>query len=341
MPAPPLPTEFLSHPKAELHLHLEGSIEPATVCALAARRKVWLTEEEAGRRYAYHDFAEFIAAFKWVTSLLRDPEDYALILQDLAERLKAQNVVYAEITLSIGVMLLREQDVEANLAAIRREAEESEKQGLRLRWIFDAARQFGPEAAMQVARLAAKHKSEGVVAFGIGGDELALPASRFRSVYDFVDAQGLHRLIHAGEIGGPEQVRDAVELLGVERIGHGIAAMHDPTLMDLLAERRVALEICPASNLRTGALARQCRRTDVPISEHPLPRLLRHGIPVVLSTDDPAMFRTALLEEYAHARAMGLSDAELAHLVQMSFDHAFLAENEGKIPPARPSAPAS
>ena len=319
---------FFSLPKAELHLHLEGSIEPATVCALAARHGALISEAEARRRYAYHDFGEFIESFKWVTSFLRTPADYAVITRELAERLIAQNVVYAEVTLSIGVMLLREQDVDGNFKAIRRAAEDCEKRGLRLKWIFDAVRQFGAEAAMVVARLALEHKSAGVVAFGIGGDELAIPASEFRAVYDHVAEEGLHRVIHAGETGGPEQIRDAVEVLGAERIGHGIGAMHDLGLMDVLAERRISLEICPTSNVRTGALARQLNRRDARILEHPLPKLFRHGIPVVLSTDDPAMFHTTLLQEYGHAQAMGLREAELESIVEAGFAHAFLQDEE-------------
>jgi aminodeoxyfutalosine deaminase len=111
----------------------------------------------------------------------------------------------------------------------------------------------------------------------------------------------------------------------VERIGHGIAAIHDPALMDLLASRRIVLEVCPVSNLRTGALATQLRKPDASIREHPLPRLLRHGIPVVLSTDDPSMFHTSLNEEYRHAHEIGLSEAELTQLVSNGFAYAFAA----------------
>jgi aminodeoxyfutalosine deaminase len=139
---------------------------------------------------------------------------------------------------------------------------------------------------------------------------------------------GLHLLIHAGEVGGPDKIREAIELLHVERVGHGIAAVRDPALMDLLAERRIPLEVCPQSNIRTGALAKQLGLPDAQIKDHPLPQLLRHGIPIVLSTDDPAMFHTTLQNEYENAAKMGLSENELSQLVNSSFEHAFLSETE-------------
>jgi aminodeoxyfutalosine deaminase len=324
---------LLSHrvaslPKAELHLHLEGSIEPATLCALTKRHGLAMTEEEVRRRYAYRDFSEFIEVFKWVTSFLREPQDYACAVSDLAERLLAQNVVYAEVTLSVGVMLLRNQQPEANFEALFRAAEPFERRGLRLHWVFDAVRQFGAQAAMAVVEAARSCHSKAIVAFGIGGDELSVPTTEFRAVYDHAGEIGLHRLIHAGEIGGPDKIREAIELLGVERIGHGIAAINDPSLMDLLAERKIPLEICPGSNFSTGALAHQLARKDAGIKDHPLPAFFRHGIPVVLSTDDPAMFHTTLQDEYARAARMGLQEDELSRISQMSFEYAFLPDAE-------------
>jgi aminodeoxyfutalosine deaminase len=323
-----LPQSILSLPKAELHLHLEGSIQPATVCALTARHGVAVTEHEVRQRYAYQNFMEFLETFKWVTSFLRDPQDYALIARDLGEQLLSQHVVYAEVTLSIGIMLLRKQRPEANFEAILRATEPFASRGLRMNYIFDAVRQFGAEAASRVVESARQSASKSIVAFGIGGDELSVPTEDLRPVYDQAAALGLHRLIHAGEVGGPEKIREAIELLGAERIGHGIAAIHDPALMDLLADRRIPLEICPQSNIRTGALALQLRRPDARIEDHPLAALFRHGIPIVLSTDDPAMFHTTLLDEYENARRMGLSEPELQRLAQMSFDHACGNETE-------------
>ena len=313
-----------SLPKAELHLHLEGSIQPATARTLMARHGIQATEKEVRERYAFRDFPGFLETFKWLTSFLREPQDYVLVVNDLAEHLLGQNVVYAEVTLSVGVMLLRKQRPEANFEALLRATEPFERRGLRLRWIFDAVRQFGADAAMAVVEAAEACQSESIVAFGIGGDELQVHTAEFRSVYHRVAKLGLHRLIHAGEIGGPEKIREAIELLGAERIGHGIAAIKDPALMDLLAERKIPLEICPQSNLRTGALARQLSREHVRIEDHPLPALFRRGIPVVLSTDDPALFNTTLRDEYTHAAQMGVQDNELEQLCAMGFHHAFL-----------------
>jgi len=323
-----LPPRIASLPKAELHLHLEGSIRPAVACALADRYGVALTEEEVRRRYDYSNFTEFIEAFKWVTSFLREPRDLALLAADVAEQLLQQHVVYAEVTLSVGIMLLRKQDPQANLEALLVATEPFEKRGLRLNWIFDAVRQFGPELALDVVEAARRCASPRIVAFGIGGDELQVHTREFSDVYARAKGCGLHLLMHAGEVGGPEKIREAIEILGVERIGHGIAAIHDPALMDLLAKRRIPLEVCPTSNLRTGALGLQLRDPSAPLAQHPLPQLLRHGVPIVLSTDDPAMFHASLLGEYEAATRMGLSEAELVALHRAGFEHAFLPHEE-------------
>jgi adenosine deaminase len=282
-----------------------------------------MTETDVRMKYAYENFLGFLEAFKWVTSFLREPQDYALITRDLGEHLLAQGVVYAEITLSIGIMLWRKQSVETNFEAILGAANALASRGLQMKFVFDAVRQFGTDAAMDVVEAAHLCNSESIVAFGIGGDELSIPTEHFRPIYYRASEIGLRRLMHAGETGGPAKIRESIELLGAERIGHGIAAINDPRLMDFLAERQIPLEICPQSNLRTGALALQLSRPDACIEDHPLPQLLRHGIPIVLSTDDPAMFHTTLLDEYENVRRMGLTDDEISCLTQMSFTHAF------------------
>jgi aminodeoxyfutalosine deaminase len=323
-----LSQRIASLPKAELHLHLEGSLQPSTVSALATRHGLSITEGEVERRYVFCDFAGFIETYKWVTSFLREPQDYALVAHDLAEHLLTQNVVYAEVTLSVGIMLLRNQQPEANFEALLRAAEPFERHGLRLQWVFDAVRQFGARAAMAVVESARSCQSKAIVAFGLGGDELSVATREFQIVYERAGEIGLHRLIHAGEMGGPEKIHEAIELLNVERIGHGIAAVNDPALMDLLAERKIPLEICPGSNLRTGALALQIAHKNAQIEDHPLASFFRHGIPVVLSTDDPAMFHTTLRDEYANAAKMGLQEHELTRLSEISFEYVFRPAGE-------------
>jgi len=313
-----------SLPKAELHLHLEGSIRPETAVELAARHGEQITAQEVQARYQYSNFAGFIEAFKWVTSYLRDPDDYALVTRSLLDELVRQNVVYAEITISAGVMLRRMQNLEANFTAIREAAESVLYRKIRTAWIFDVTRQFGPEAAVEVARWAAKLHRSGIVGFGMGGDELAFPTVNFRPAFDLARSEGLRIVCHAGEVGGPDSVREAVDLLGAERIGHGIAVIHDIALAKSLALRRIVLENCPSSNLATGALAKQKGKSDVSLADHPLKQLLEGGSHVTLSTDDPGMFHTDLLTEYHRAASLGLSKEQLLEIAEESFNAAFL-----------------
>jgi aminodeoxyfutalosine deaminase len=318
------PTVVDSLPKAELHLHLEGTIRPETAIELAARHGVKLKREEVAARYNYSDFPGFLEAFKWVTSYLREPEDYALVTRHLAEELLRQNVVYAEVTISAGVMLRRTQNVEANLNAINETANSVPFARLRMAWILDATRQFGPDAAVEVARCASQLQRLGVVAFGLGGDELSGPTVNFRPAFDLARNEGLHLTCHAGEVGGPELVRESIDLLSAERIGHGIAVLRDPALAEFLAARRVPLEICPTSNLYTGALAKQSGKADASLQDHPLAKFIKQGLTVTLSTDDPAMFRTDLLTEYSVAASLGLSSQQLVQLAEQSFSASFL-----------------
>ncbi|HKF51176.1 MAG TPA: adenosine deaminase [Candidatus Acidoferrales bacterium] len=320
-------------PKAELHLHLEGCLTPALLVQLAARHGEQLDLEKVVERYNMTTFAEFLDLFKWATSYLRQPQDYAVLVAQVVSDLSEQHCAYAEITLSVGVMLLRNQNVEANFAAILNAVQKVQNglsaNALRLNWIFDAVRQFGPDKAMDVAKLAVQLKSAGVVAFGLGGDENSLPAADFRRVYDYVASTGLHRLAHAGEMAGPQAISDAIEILGAERIGHGISAIQDGQVMDLLVERQIPLEICPASNLCTGALAKLLGTKQARLEDHPLPKFIARGVPVTLSTDDPAMFRTSLNETYATAISqLALTPARLVSIAEASFQHAFLPATE-------------
>jgi adenosine deaminase/aminodeoxyfutalosine deaminase len=297
-------------PKAELHVHLEGSIEPATLVELDPS----MTVDGVRKRYVYNDFRGFLDTYRWVNGYLRTPADYALIARRLLERLASEGVVHAEINLSAGVILWKRQDVDAMFEAV---AEEASRHHVTTLFIFDAVRQFGVEAAWAVARHAAKWAGNGVAAFGIGGDEKAIPLTDYREVFDFVRGHGLRLVPHAGETGSPDDVREAVDC-GARRIGHGIAAAQDPAVMDLLRERDIPLEVCISSNLCTGAVAS--------LDQHPVRRLWDAGVPIVLNSDDPPMFHTTLLGEYQiAARHFGFSPNELRRLAEDSLRYSFRA----------------
>ena len=295
-------------PKAELHLHLEGSVDAATLRELDPLTPA----PEIDALYRYADFDGFLKSFGAVVKRLRTPDDYALITRRLLEKLERENVRYAEVILSAGVVLWKQQDFAPIFKAVRAAAAGSP---VAVYWILDAVRQFGVEHAMTVAGLAAERTAEGVVAYGIGGSEERGPAEWFTEVFDYARRSGLRLTAHAGESAGPESIWGALRL-GAERIGHGIAAVRDPDLMRHLRERDIPLEICITSNLVTGVVRR--------IEEHPVRQLYDAGVPMVLNTDDPGMFGCTLSGEYAlAARQFGFTADELARLAENSFRYAF------------------
>lgn len=316
-------------PKVELHLHLEGAVDPPTLVELSRRHNTplpmegnnyqfspesgkTLTEDDVRELYRYKDFFGFLMAFKAVTERLRTPEDYELIIYRLMQKLKAQNVMHAEVYVSVGVILWRGQAFDAIFEGLERGRERGQRDfGVSLLWIFDAVRHFGAEAAERVFKKAAELRERNVVGIGIGGDERRGPAEWFREQYAWARDQGLRLTCHAGESAGPESIWSALRDLKAERIGHGLTAIQDPALVDYLAEHQVPVEICLSSNLRTGCCAS--------LQVHPLAEYLQHGLMVTLNTDDPEMFETTLNGEYAlAAQTFGLGESELRKLAENS-----------------------
>jgi len=293
---------------AELHLHLEGSVEAETLREIDPD----LTSEEIRAATAYTDFEGFIKSYIWVNRRLNSPEHYALVARRLFERLTGEGVTYAEVTISAGVILWKQQDFLPIYEAVQREACLSK---LRVRWILDATRQFGVHAAKPVFDLAADLVSEGVVAIGLGGFEAGGPARWYADLYKEARDRGLRLLCHAGETTDAASVWEALDI-GAERIGHGIRAIEDPLLVAHLAEKKIPLEICITSNVRTGAVAS--------LKDHPVRRLYDAGVPIVLNTDDPALFDCTLSSEYELARRkFGFTEEEIEGLVRNSFMYSF------------------
>ena len=328
----PLTEEFIAKlPKVELHLHLEGSLRPDTLRELSqGKRRLeseieqWILERQQ-RDYRYSTFAEFVEAFKFVVLLLETPEDYALATVRLMEWLAAQNVKYAEITLAAGVVLWKKQPLDRVYETVRNASRDAgARLGMRVNWIFDAIRHFGPDHLREVLAWANRYRSEGVVALGVGGDEERGPANLFAEVYREARDCGLHTVAHAGETCGPESVRAAVELLKAERIGHGLTAARDPEVMALLRDRGIPLEGCPGSNASIGLIPE--------FGDYPLPTFLDAGVTMTLNSDDPALFGTSIGQELSKAAAdFSLSASQVAGLCENAARVAFLPEDEKEV----------
>ena len=315
-------------PKAELHLHLEGTIAPATLVELSARHdKYPLTHHEAEALYRFTDFTEFIESFKAVTRRLRDPEDYEIVAWHMMEQLAAQGVVHAEVFISVGVIYMwRNFDprcFEPIFAALERARERAARElGLSLYWIFDAVRHFTVEEADRVFRKAAELREfyPSIVAIGLGGDERRSGSEPFRHLYARAQAAGLRLTNHAGETTGPEAIWEALDI-GSERIGHALSAIQDESLLAELKNRGIAVELNPTSNVCTGVCPS--------FATHPLRHYFDRGLLVTINSDDPAFFGSDLANEFLLAHTQqGFTRDELRQLAANSIRASFLPETE-------------
>lgn len=315
---------LLRMPKAELHVHLEGSIKPATLLALARRHGVELpAADEAGlaKWFRFRDFEHFVEIYLTVSSCLREPEDIHLLALDFLAEQARQNVLYSEAHFTIATHLANGLDGEAVAAALWQAIEEGERRfGVRLRLIPDIVRNV-PAGADATLDWALANRRRGVVALGLSGIEADWPNEPFRPHFAEAERQGLHRVAHAGEHAGPESIRSALEVCHAERIGHGVRAVEDPALVAELARRAVPCEVCPTSNLRLGVFPTY--------AEHSFDRLYRAGVPVTVNSDDPPFFETTLTAEYqALADTFGYGADELAGFALAAVRQSFLPAEE-------------
>ncbi len=297
-------------PKVHLHCHLEGSLRGATFVELADKHGVPLRyrpsrgssfeapgpHDDAGvdrsDPYRFSNFQEFLLVFAAVGRSLREPEDYARLAREFVEDALGQGVIYGELFVSPSVWTFFNPDLDVRAAM---EAIAGELRAARPRAAFkllvDLTRNFGAESAMATARATASMTDLDVIGISLGGDEARFPPELFVDAFAYARAQGLHCVAHAGEAAGPASVRDAVELLRAERIGHGLRALEDAPTLELLAVRGIPLEICPTSNRLTGAA--------LPDHPHPYVDFARRGCIVTIDCDDPAIFGASIEREYA------------------------------------------
>jgi adenosine deaminase len=310
-------------PKIELHLHLEGAIPLDALWALLSkygRPADIATVGDLERRFAYRDVPHFLDTWSWKNGFLREYDDFTFIASRVAADLAAQNIVYAEAFYSPGDFAGHGLQPQRLTEAIRRGLAQEER-AVTVRLVADLIRNYGPERGLRWLREIDEVKHLGVVGIGIGGSEQAFPPEPYAAVYREARERGFRTSAHAGEAAGPESVRGAVQVLEVDRIGHGTRAIEDAGLVALLAERRVPVEACPISNLRTGVVAS--------VATHPIRAFFDAGVIVTVNTDDPKMFNTSLEDEYeALATHLGFTWSELTTLNDNALAAAWCGEEE-------------
>lgn len=311
-------------PKAELHLHIEGTLEPGLAFALAERNGITLpyADEDALRRaYDFHDLQSFLDLYYALMAVLRTEEDFAELADAYLARAAAQGVRHAEIFFDPQAHTARGVTVGTVIEGLARALERSEERhGVSTRLILCFLRDESAESALATLEEARPylHRLTGV---GLDSAEVGHPPSKFREVYEKARAMGLRRVAHAGEEGPPAYVWEALDVLGAERIDHGLRSVEDPELVDRLVRERVPLTVCPLSNVRLRAV-------DV-LAKHPLPEMLRLGLMATVNSDDPAYFGGYAGDNFdAVSKELGLSDAQLRTLARNSFLAAFLDDDE-------------
>jgi len=312
-------------PKVELHVHLEGSIQPATLFELAERNGVHLPArnlEDLASFYRFRDFPHFIEVYVTVTSCLRTIKDYQLIAYQFGVQCAQQNIRYAEVTFTIATNMrlsgLSWQEILGGLNAGRAQAQQ--EFGVLWNWIFDISRD-NPDTQDAVVEIALAARDQGVVALGLGGSEADFPPELFSRAFTRALQGDIGRVPHAGETAGPASIWDALKLLHAQRIGHGVRAIEDSRLIEVLQQQRIPLEICPTSNLRLGVYP--------DYATHPLRRLWDAGLLITIGSDDPPLFGADLNHEYqVLIDHFGFSAAELEQVSLNGLEVSFLDEVE-------------
>jgi aminodeoxyfutalosine deaminase len=292
----------VTFPKLELHVHLEGTVRPATLLEIARRNDYALpadTEEGLAAVYDFRDFAHFIDVWILTTNALQTARDFHQVVVDYAAEAASHGAVYLEAIFSPAERVARGVAWDEIFSGYCDGAQEArELHGVEVRLTPDIYRGCPLDEAEHLVRSSAKYRDRGVVGVGLGGLEAGFPPEPYEPVFTLARELGLASVPHAGEVAGPPSVRGALEELGAVRLRHGIRAAEDPGLLREIADRRIVLDVCPISNLRTRAVK--------VLEEHPLPRLLAAGARCSISTDDPAMFSTDLSKDYDAAASLGL-----------------------------------
>ncbi|MBC3764398.1 adenosine deaminase [Neptunicella marina] len=316
-------------PLVELHRHLDGNIRPQTIWELAQQHNIALPVHSLDElipltqiQTQTADLLAFLARLDYGVSVLADTDACYRVAYENMQDAKNQGLDYVELRFSPFYMarafkLNLQAVIEAVYAGVKAGEHDT---GVKVQLIGILSRTFGLQKCQVEldALLACRDK---IIALDLAGDELGFPATLFESHFKLARDAGWHISVHAGEADGPQSIWDAINLLGAERIGHGVAAIHDQPLMQYMAQHKIAIEACPTSNYHTATV------TDT--ANHPLKIFVEQGMCVTLSTDDPAVSNIDLAHEYNVAKqTIGLSDKQLNQIQLNALDAAFLSENE-------------
>ncbi len=319
--------DFITHmPKVELHVHLEGSMPPRTLLELAQRHHVALPADDLeGIRkwYEFRDFDHFIQIYMVISNCLRTAEDVELLAREFLKEQARQNIRYSEVTFTpYNQFVNNGLGFDEQLAAVNcARAWAGQALGVQMGIIMDIPRMISPEEGDRIADWAIRGYGNGIIALGLGGPEVGNPPEKYARAFERVRAAGIPCILHAGETEGPKSIWSALQVADSRRIGHGVRAIEDETLLAFLREKQIPLEVCPSSNI--------CLKVYPSLAEHSLPRLMEAGLYITLNSDDPPMFNTTLSDEFRLGhRIWGWDRRQIEKLVLNAVDATLLPLGE-------------
>ena len=304
--------------KAEIHIHLEATISPELCKKFAARNKVSLPDNIFGNKYAYEwsDFYDFIKKYDLVTSVIHTPEDYEELTYAYLKDCAANNVIYVEAMISSTHAKLKGMTYHSFLEGVYEASKKAENDfGIISRFIMNGIRHLGPESVQSTADEVLKNPHPYLVGFGLAGDELHFPPALFTKTFDMLKEAKFPITVHAGEWDGPENIRNAINLLHPTRLGHGVRSIEDNSLVEEIIEKNIVLETCPTSNIATKIYENY--------QSHPVKKLFDAGVKITVNSDDPPFFNATIAGEYEVMSNLGLSEKDLTSLTYNAIESSF------------------
>ena len=316
-------TSTLHIPKAEIHVHLEATITPSLCRKFAERNKVTISDSIFGSEYAYQwkDFYDFIKQYDIVTSVIHTPEDYYELTYEYLKECASHKVLYVEAMVSSTHAKAKGMTYKSFLDSVHEASKNAERDfGIVSRYLMNGIRHLGPESVQGTAEEVLKNPHPTLVGFGLAGDELHFPPHLFSKTFNMLEKENFPITVHAGEWDGPENIRNAINLLHPTRLGHGVRAIEDLDLVKEIIDKDIVLETCPTSNIATKIYENY--------EAHPVKKLHQLGVKVTVNSDDPPFFNATIQGEYEAMANLGLSEDELTSMTRNAIESSFLDKDK-------------